>query len=134
MSRDLTLVFEIALVGNEDDGEKVLVLDAEDLLVKSRDFLERVAGCDRVDKQKTFSSAQISIDRCYVRNYSRLFLTPHMHHTQTAHRPHTHRTHTHTQFIRPPVSLLFHPSKSGALEQAPLSLFPNSVLQIQHGK
>jgi len=47
MSRDLTLVFEIALVGNEDDGEKVLVLDAEDLLVKSRDFLERVAGCDR---------------------------------------------------------------------------------------
>lgn len=43
MGGDLALVLEIALVGDEDDGEDILVLDAEDLLVKGRDFLERVA-------------------------------------------------------------------------------------------
>lgn len=59
MGRDLAFMLEIALVGNKDDGEKVLVLDTENLLVECGDFLERVARCDRVDKQETFSSAHI---------------------------------------------------------------------------
>lgn len=59
MSRNLTLVFKIALVSNEDDGEEVLVLDAENLLVKGRDFLKRVAGCDRVDEQEPLAGAHV---------------------------------------------------------------------------
>jgi hypothetical protein len=55
MSGNLTLVLEITLVGDEDDGEKVLVLDTEDLLVKGRDFLKRVTGCDRVDQQEALA-------------------------------------------------------------------------------
>ena len=55
MSGNLALMLEIALVGNEDNGEKVLVLDTEDLLVKGRDFLKRVARCDRVDKQEALA-------------------------------------------------------------------------------
>ena len=37
---DLTFVFEITLVGYDDDREGVLVLDAKDLLVECADFLE----------------------------------------------------------------------------------------------
>jgi hypothetical protein len=59
MSRDLALVLKIALVGDKDDGEDVLIFDAEDLLVKGRDFFERVARGDRIDEQETFASAHI---------------------------------------------------------------------------
>jgi len=56
---NLTLIFEIALVGNNNDGEGVNVLDSEDLLVESADFLERVAGCDGVDEQEPFACAHV---------------------------------------------------------------------------
>ena len=59
MGRNLALVLKIALVGNEDDGEEVLVLDTENLLVKGRDFLKGVARCDRVDEQETFAGAHV---------------------------------------------------------------------------
>jgi len=59
MCRHLTFRFEIALVGNEDDREKVLVLDAQDLLVESRDFLERVARRNRVNKQEALSAPRM---------------------------------------------------------------------------
>ena len=56
MSRHLAFDLQIALVSNEDDGEKVLVLDTEDLLVEGRDFFKRVARCDRVYKKKTLAT------------------------------------------------------------------------------
>lgn len=56
MCRHLAFRLEIALVGNKDDREKVLVLDAQNLLVESRDLLERVARCNRVNKQETLSA------------------------------------------------------------------------------
>ena len=59
MSGNLALVLEIALVGDKDDGEEILVLDSEDLLVKCRDFLKRVAGCDRVHQQETLTCAHV---------------------------------------------------------------------------
>jgi len=59
MSRHLTLVLQIALVGNKDDGEKVLVLDTQDLLVKSRNFLKRVAGGDRIYEQEALSCTHV---------------------------------------------------------------------------
>jgi len=43
---DLPLVLEITLVGDDDDGEGVLVFYAEDLLVEGADLLKGVAGCD----------------------------------------------------------------------------------------
>ena len=36
----LALVLQVALVRNNDDGERVLVLHAQDLLVEGADFLE----------------------------------------------------------------------------------------------
>lgn len=68
MSRNLAFVLEIALVGDEDDGEDILVLDAEDLLVEGRDFLERVARGDRVDEQETFASAHILLTHGTINN------------------------------------------------------------------
>ena len=56
---DLSLVFEIAFVGDDDDGEGVLVFDAEDLLVEGAYFLERVAGCDGVDEKETLACAHV---------------------------------------------------------------------------
>lgn len=62
MCRHLAFRLEIALVGNKDDREKVLVLDAQDLLVESRDLLERVTRCNRVNKQETFSAPSTRIE------------------------------------------------------------------------
>ena len=56
---DLTLVFKIAFVRNDDNGERVLIFDSEDLLVEGADFLERVARCDRIDEEETFTGAHI---------------------------------------------------------------------------
>jgi hypothetical protein len=56
---NLALVLEVALVGNNDDGEVVLVLYAEDLLVEGRNLLKRAARGDRVDEEESFTW------RCY---------------------------------------------------------------------
>jgi hypothetical protein len=55
----LALVLEIAFVGNDDDGERVLVLYSEDLLVERRDFFKRVAGGDRIDEEEAFSCTHV---------------------------------------------------------------------------
>lgn len=45
---NLSLVLEVALVGDDHDGEKVLVLDTQDLLVERRHLLKRTPRRDRV--------------------------------------------------------------------------------------
>ena len=55
----LTLILEITLVGNDDDGERVLILYPQNLLMEGTDFLKRVSGCDRVDKQKPFPRTHV---------------------------------------------------------------------------
>ena len=50
LSLDFSLALEIALVAHYDHGEVILVLHPEDLLLESRNFLEALAGCDRVDQ------------------------------------------------------------------------------------
>lgn len=55
---DLALVLEVALVGDNDDGEVVSVLDAENLLVERRNLLERAARSDRVDEQEALAWEQ----------------------------------------------------------------------------
>ena len=54
---DLTLMFEIAPVGYDDDRAEVPALDVKNLLVQCTDPLERVARCDGVDKEKPFALA-----------------------------------------------------------------------------
>jgi len=56
---DLALKFEVALVCDDDDGERVLILHAEDLLVERAYFLERVPRSDRVDEQKPFAGPHV---------------------------------------------------------------------------
>lgn len=56
---DLALEFEVAFVCDDDDGERVLVLHAQNLLVERADFLERVPRGDRVDEQEPFAGPHV---------------------------------------------------------------------------
>ena len=56
---DLTLVLQVALVGNEDDREAILVLHPQDLLVECADFLERIPGGDGVDEQESLARTHV---------------------------------------------------------------------------
>ena len=56
---DLALKLEVALVCDDDDGERVLILHAQDLLVERAYFLERVPRSDRVDEQKPFAGPHV---------------------------------------------------------------------------
>jgi hypothetical protein len=75
MRADLALVLEVALVGDDDDGEDVSVLDTQDLLMEGgaarhqceisgswradAHFLERVAARDAVDQQEALAGAHV---------------------------------------------------------------------------
>ena len=56
---DLALKLEVAFVCDDDDGERILVLHAQNLLVERADFLERVPRGDRVDEQKPFTGPHV---------------------------------------------------------------------------
>jgi hypothetical protein len=56
---NLALVLEIAFVSHNNNRERVLVLDSQDLLVENADFLERVSRRDRVDEEETLASSHI---------------------------------------------------------------------------
>ena len=56
---NLALVFQVALIGDQDDRETVLVLDSQDLLVERANFFEGVPGGDRVDEQEPFARAHV---------------------------------------------------------------------------
>jgi len=47
---NLPLKLKVALIGDDNDGERVLILHAENLLMKRADFLKRVPQGDRVDE------------------------------------------------------------------------------------
>lgn len=56
---DHTLLLQITLVGNDDDGEVILVLDAQDLLLEGHDFFEGLTRCDGVDKQEALAGTHV---------------------------------------------------------------------------
>jgi len=60
----LSLILKVTLVGHDNDRERILVFDAENLLVECANFLERVARGDGVNKEKTFSSAHVLLAHC----------------------------------------------------------------------
>lgn len=68
LPRDLPLVLQIALVANDNHGEVVLVLDPENLLLESGNFLEALAGVDGVDEQETLAGPHVLL------SHGRVFL------------------------------------------------------------
>jgi hypothetical protein len=56
---NLPLKLEVAFVCDDNDGERVLVLHAQNLLVERADFLERVPRRDRVDEQEPFTGPHV---------------------------------------------------------------------------
>lgn len=52
---NLSLIFKVALVGDDNHWERVLVLDSENTLMERGDFLERVARCNGVDEEETLA-------------------------------------------------------------------------------
>lgn len=59
MPGDLSVVVEIALVADDDDGEVIPVLDAQDLLLEGQDLLKALPGGDRVDEQKALAGPHV---------------------------------------------------------------------------
>lgn len=57
--RHLALLFQITLVADQDDGEVVLVLDSQYLLLEGEDFLKGLFGSDGVDEQETLSGSHV---------------------------------------------------------------------------
>ncbi len=55
----MTFVFQITLVRYDDDGEGILVLNTENLLVERADFLEGVAGGDGIHKKETLAGTHV---------------------------------------------------------------------------
>ena len=56
---NLSLVFQVTLVGDDDDGERILILHSQNLLVEGADFLKRIARCNRVHKEETLAGAHV---------------------------------------------------------------------------
>jgi hypothetical protein len=56
---DLPLKLEVAFVCDDNDGERVLVLRVQNLLVERDDFVERVPRRDRVDEQEPFTGLHV---------------------------------------------------------------------------
>lgn len=56
---NLSLILKIALVSYDDNRERILVLHTKNLLMESANFLERVAGGDRVNEEEAFTSAHV---------------------------------------------------------------------------
>lgn len=50
---------QVELVANNNHGERILVLDAQDLLLERPDFLEALARGNGVDKQEALASAHV---------------------------------------------------------------------------
>lgn len=63
---DYALLLQITLVGNHNDGEVVLVLDAEDLLLEGHDLFEGLTRCYRVDEQEALAGAHVLFPHCRV--------------------------------------------------------------------
>lgn len=56
---DLSLAFQIALVAYNDDGEVILVLDAQNLLLEGHDLFEALSARYRVDEEETLARSHI---------------------------------------------------------------------------
>lgn len=59
MNSNLAFILEVALVGDDEDRERVPVLDAEDLLVELRNLLKRVTRRDGVNKEEAFACPHV---------------------------------------------------------------------------
>lgn len=64
--RDCALFLQIALVGDDNDGKVVLVLDAQDLLLEGHDFFEGLARRYGVDEQEALAGAHVLFPHCRV--------------------------------------------------------------------
>ena len=56
---NLSLVFAVAVVAYDDNGEKVQAFHTEDLLVERACFIERVAGRDGVDEEESLACTHV---------------------------------------------------------------------------
>ena len=55
----LSLAFQITLVSDDNDGEVVLVLDAQDLLLECDDLLEALTRCYAVNEKEALACSHV---------------------------------------------------------------------------
>jgi hypothetical protein len=63
---DDTLLLQITLVSDNNDGEVVLVLDAQNLLLEGHDFFKGLTRCDGVDEQEALAGAHVLFPHCRI--------------------------------------------------------------------
>lgn len=56
---DYALLLQIALVADDNDGEIILVLDTQDLLLEGHDFFEGLARRYGVDEQEALAGPHV---------------------------------------------------------------------------
>lgn len=66
MLRDHSILLQIALVTHNDDGEVVLVLDPQNLLLEGHDLLKRLARGDGIDEKETLARPHVLFSHCRV--------------------------------------------------------------------
>jgi hypothetical protein len=59
LRRNLSFTFQIALVGHNNNGKVILVLDSQDLLMKGADFFKRITACNGVHTQEAFTGSHV---------------------------------------------------------------------------
>lgn len=64
---NLALILQIALVCDNDDWERVLILDTENLLMESADFLKGVTRGDGVHEKETLPCPHVLFSHSTVR-------------------------------------------------------------------
>lgn len=70
---NLTFVFQIALIGYYNYGERILVLDSKNLLVEGTYFLKGVSGGDGINEEKAFASTHVLFPHSPGKQRNQLF-------------------------------------------------------------
>lgn len=68
------VLFEVWLVANNDDGDVLVILDADDLLSEFLEFLKAALAGDREDEQKSLSCLHVQLSR--FRSATRRLFSP----------------------------------------------------------
>lgn len=63
---NLALVFKVALVGDDDDRERILILDTENLLMEGANFLEGIARGDGIYQKEALARSHVLFAHCPV--------------------------------------------------------------------
>lgn len=69
---NLSFVLQITFVRDNNNGERVLILYSQDLLMEGTDFFKRVPGRDGIYEQEAFACAHVLFPHSTIQRYVRV--------------------------------------------------------------